>query len=62
MELWKEWWLEHRYILNAAAELLKRNDIVPSLVDSNEDKDVNAIITEIINIVSKKFNAKLRDN
>ena len=27
-----------------------------------EDKDVNAIITEIINIVSKKFNAKLRDN
>ena len=27
-----------------------------------EDKDVNSIITEIINIVSKKFNAKLRDN
>ena len=27
-----------------------------------EDNDVNAIITEIINIVSKKFNAKLRDN
>ena len=27
-----------------------------------EDKDVNAIITEIINIVSKKFNAKLREN
>jgi len=27
-----------------------------------EDKDVNAIITEIINVVSKKFNAKLRDN
>ena len=27
-----------------------------------EDKDVNAIIIEIINIVSKKFNAKLRDN
>ena len=27
-----------------------------------EDKDVNVIITEIINIVSKKFNAKLRDN
>ena len=27
-----------------------------------EDKDVNTIITEIINVVSKKFNAKLRDN
>ena len=27
-----------------------------------EDNDVNSIITEIINIVSKKFNAKLRDN
>ncbi len=27
-----------------------------------EDNDVNAIITEIINVVSKKFNAKLRDN
>ena len=27
-----------------------------------EDNDVNAIITKIINIVSKKFNAKLRDN
>ena len=27
-----------------------------------EDNDVNPIITEIINIVSKKFNAKLRDN
>ena len=27
-----------------------------------EDNDVNSIIAEIINIVSKKFNAKLRDN
>ena len=27
-----------------------------------EDKDVNSVITEIINVVSKKFNAKLRDN
>ena len=27
-----------------------------------EDKDVNSIITEIINFVSKKFSAKLRDN
>jgi phenylalanyl-tRNA synthetase beta chain len=27
-----------------------------------EDKDVNSVITEIINFVSKKFNAKLRDN
>ena len=27
-----------------------------------EDNDVNSIITEIISIVTKKFNAKLRDN
>ena len=27
-----------------------------------EDKDVNSVITEIIKVVSKKFNAKLRDN
>ena len=27
-----------------------------------EDNEVNAIITEIISIVTKKFNAKLRDN
>jgi len=27
-----------------------------------EDNDVNTVITEIINVVSKKFNAKLRDN
>ena len=27
-----------------------------------EDKDVNAVITEIINVVTEKFNAKLRDN
>ena len=27
-----------------------------------EDNDVNSVITEIINVVSKKFNAKLRDN
>jgi len=27
-----------------------------------EDNDVNSIITEIITIVAKKFNAKLRDN
>jgi phenylalanyl-tRNA synthetase beta chain len=27
-----------------------------------EDNDVNAVIAEIINVVTKKFNAKLRDN
>ena len=27
-----------------------------------EDNDVNSIIAEIISIVTKKFNAKLRDN
>ena len=27
-----------------------------------EDNDVNAVIAEIISVVTKKFNAKLRDN
>ena len=33
-----------------------------SIKKTLEDNDVNAVIAEIINVVTKKFNAKLRDN